>query len=114
MKRIFILTVLLLAGCSSFTPFQNEAVWQGLNAVDYAETVSRPGCISEANPMLGSNPTNQEVLTFAVAGSALHYLVTRFVRESSPEHELLWQRVSIGVKFAVVGWNGYLISKGCN
>lgn len=85
--RLFLiaLAILLMAACctgcatleSSST--KAEAVWQGLNALDTAQTVNiarRPDCFSEVDPLtstlIGKKPDTAEVLAVGLAYAWAH------------------------------------------
>jgi hypothetical protein len=114
-KYLAILIVILsLAGCANLTPYQNEAIYQGINVTDGIITsygIER-GC-TEGNWLVPTKPDNTQIATFVVVRGLIHYGITRWARSISPSDELAWQRMSSSVTGAGVGWNAYEVGK-CN
>ena len=84
---IWALVILALTGCASAVPqFESgdvrraEYVWQGIHAMDTAQTVTiarSPGCLREANPLASAvygsdRPSPQRVIVTNLAMAYLH------------------------------------------
>lgn len=82
MKAPLILAIAALcSGCATIEPSSTkaEAVWQGLNVLDTAQTLNiakRPDCFSEINPvshaLVGSKPNVAQVLGLGLAYAWSH------------------------------------------
>ena len=104
-----------LTGCANHNPrewtkqeIKKEVIFQGLNVIDFALTghLLRDSRFSEANPIIGPNPKNEELIGWCVGTGVLHYLATDyFINYDSPTSVAVFQNSTIIYKAGVVGWN---------
>jgi hypothetical protein len=84
-----------------------EVLYQGLNALDAAETIScvhKPTC-QEGNPLLGSRPSNGTVIAFKLASAGAHFLVYRHQINRSEKRALMFEVITNVVQGTVCGLN---------
>jgi hypothetical protein len=86
---------------------QLEYTFQALNLIDLAQTAS---CLSarrcsEANPILGRNPSIGALVGLKLGTGLLHFAATRWLLAEHPKSvkPFLWG--SIAIQGGVVGWN---------
>jgi len=84
-----------------------ELVYQALNAVDAAQTISclRAGKCTEGNPLFGSNPSTPTIIGVKAATGALHLLATRYLFNRNSRYLKTFQVASIAIQGGVVAWN---------
>lgn len=114
----FVLFCAIMPGVSSAGPLQplpaGEYIFQGLNITDAVETsyVLHHGG-RELNPLLGSHPSDGELILFKAGAGLLHAGVTEYLLQhhATPRTIRLWEDVSIAGGIGVDGWNAYQISR---
>jgi len=107
-KFLAILSLLLISTPVRANGFEDrELVFQALNMVDAAQTCSfiSRGTAIELNPILGSNPSCEEVVGFKIAAGALHYLVAKILNHHDEKAAKIFQITTIGIQGAAVTWN---------
>ena len=91
--------ILLLCGCANWTPAdtQRQIAITALHGIDWAQTRSAVGDdrFEEVNPILGSDPTRQQVDLFMGVGLVA---LTVFPMLTSERYRPLVQWIFIGVK----------------
>lgn len=88
-------------------------LWHGLNAIDGLETISRCDGVREANPILGSDPSDAEVAAMIVGFSVIYHYLNKWVAKHDPEHLKAFQYITLGVKSVVVVNNAAVIGGEC-
>ena len=117
MKRLALTLIALafaLQGCA-MSPEQLRVAYHATNVADAATTAARdPACLSEGNPLLGSNPSDSTVALFALGQSFIYEMIYRHLADHDLNDRLAFGRVFLGIKFVTVGWNASMLAKGCN
>lgn len=109
-RVLLILAMMPVGGC---TMMQREVAWQGLHAIDAAQTERGAGsdaCYHEADPitrrLIGARPSPAGVAAWAAGEAALHYLITRALSAHAPRWALIgWQSITIGMVGSAVAHN---------
>ena len=83
---------------------QRETIYLVLHGADWLQTreISRNPYYTEMNPILGQNPTLQQVDSYFLISGIGHYLISR---QLSPKWRERWQMFSIGFEASTVAWN---------
>ena len=117
MKKLFITILLILfaspvyAGewswCAwSYEDKVLEASWQILNVADIYVTdkaIEQGG--KELNPVIGSHPSDDELVAWGIGFAVLHYFVTGYLQDKNPTIKKYWLWGSNIVKAGAVGYN---------
>ena len=104
-KSLLFITILILCGCSWSQ--KNKQLWTTftiLHAVDTYQTMSlinKPE-INETNPLLGNDPSKEQIITFMGLNYVLLYFITDQLTEEQRNKFLLGANI---VKIGVVGNN---------
>lgn len=115
MKRLATIILALALQACALSPEQLRAAYHAANAADAAATMARdPACLSEGNPLLGSNPSDSTVALFALGQSFIYEMIYRHLADGDLNDRLAFGRVFLGIKFVTVGWNASMLAKGCN
>ena len=115
MKALVLLACALLSACA-MTPEQLRTTYHATKLVDAGTTMARdPACMSEGNPMLGRNPTDQKVLAYVAAQMLIYEGIYHYLKHKGDESE----RLAFGRVFAVVAAvgpvnNAYQLARGCD
>jgi hypothetical protein len=103
----------LVAGCAA-TPEQLRVAYHATNVADAGATLARdPACMSEGNPLLGSDPPDSAVLGYMVLQGLIYEGIFRHIRDHDEADRLAFGRVFLGLKVLTVGWNAALLARGC-
>lgn len=82
-----------------------EITFQVLNLADFATTEyclrHKKGC-SEANPILGKNPSTAKLAAFKIASGVGHYYLARQLNKSNYNHAKWFEYLTIGIYGGVV------------
>ena len=119
MKNLLILLALVLCPSISHAADirdlpKSEYVFQTLHAADMAETLyatNNPDRFTETNPNLGHNPSDEDIILFFAATSALHIATTMYLMDHHPEWVDKWENMSIVIKGTAVTYNLVIILK---
>lgn len=108
MKTVVVLIALLFLSSPAYAwtkaDSQRQLVYTAIHIVDWGQTrnyATRDGYY-ETNPILGKNPSIQEVDTYFAATLAGHTLVSYYL---PPKYRAYWQMFWIGAEFRQVTIN---------
>ena len=106
---------LILTSCANHNPrewtdteVKKEIVYQVLNVVDFAltEDLLDEPMMKEQNFFIGSDPTDSELIAYAVGFGTIHWALTDyFINYDTEEGVQFWQNFSILLKAGAIGWN---------
>lgn len=103
-----------LTGCASWSNEQLRVGYHVANAADAGMTMGRDReCMTEGNPVLGSDPSNGLVVAFAIGQSLLYEAICSGPARNQGQEKacrigFLW------VKVITDGWNASQLAKGCH
>jgi hypothetical protein len=103
--------IVLICGCANLD--RREVTWQVLHAVDVAQTLNAAGdpCYRESNwatrRLIGSQPSDAEVIAWGAGSALLHWAVTEWLRarDAPTWVQRTWGVVTIGAAAYTVAHN---------
>lgn len=98
-----ILLCVFLSGCGTLST--NEVAWHTLNVADIAITMNRCDNLSEANPLLGKDPTDEQLVLFGLGFSLLYHGAHQWLEENEPGGVKFFEWATLLVKGLVVANN---------
>lgn len=109
MRSLTLVLVVALSGCTALETRESQA-WLVLHAVDTLQTyhaAQEPNCYKEGDSitrsLIGSHPSDGEVIAWSLGSAALHLGVTELLlRNDHPKLAKAWQYVRIGVSLDAV------------
>ena len=106
-----ILLCALLSGCASVS--WQEATWHTLNAADIGTTMARCDNLQEANPIIGKDPTDEQLVLFGLGFSLLYQGARNWIEENEPGGLKVFDTVTLVVKGLVVANNINNLNRYC-
>jgi hypothetical protein len=109
---ISIAAVIACSGCTALESRESQA-WLALHAVDTVQTfriADQPTCFKEGDSLtrsvIGSHPSDGEVVAWSVGSAALHLGVAEWLlRNDHPRIAKVWHYLRIGVTASAVAQN---------
>lgn len=108
MKRALILCAALLAAPAYASTLTRELAFDGLLAIDCAQTHqigSAKSGFREQNPLLGRRPSSRRINQYFTLNALGHAAVTYLLPK---QYRAAWQYVTIGLEGTVVAHNFYI------
>jgi len=113
MKPIVIAIALLLAAAAPLHAADKwskqdlglAAAYTAFHVTDWGQTLNiarHPDRYEEGNPLFGKHPSVGKTNTIMAAELAVYYLAVNYL---PAKHRPLFQKVAIGIRSTVVGWN---------
>ena len=101
----------LLSGCASVS--WQEATWHTLNAADIGTTMARCDNLQEANPIIGKDPTNEQLVLFGLGFALLYQGARNWIEENQPGGLKVFDAVTLTLKGLVVVNNANNLKRYC-
>lgn len=104
MARIgVILLCVVMSGCGTLG--SREVAWHALNAADIGITMARCDSLQEANPIIGKDPTNEQLVLFGLGFSLLYHGAHNWLEENQPSGVKVFEIATLVIKGLVVANN---------
>lgn len=112
MRALTLVLAVALSGCTALETRESQA-WLVLHAVDTIQTyhaAQEPNCYKEGDSitrsLIGSHPSDGEVIAWSLGSAALHLGVTELLlRNDHPKLATAWQYVRMGVTLDAISNN---------
>ena len=111
---VFVLAV--LSGCATWnSPERLRTAFHATNAIDVGATTLRdPTCMSEANPLMGSDPSTGSVVLLGGLVSLIYEGIYWSLEDADLSERLAFGRSFLVVKGLGTAWTVNTVSHRCN
>lgn len=102
----------MLSGCGTLS--SREVAWHALNAADIGITAARCENLQEANPLIGRDPSDEQLVLFGLGFSLLYHGAHEWLEKNQPGGVKAFEWITLIFKGLIVANNVNNHQRYCN